>query len=115
MDLPHQKTLFGISFEEQFSAIDIPIMVIRSSESQLLPEAVLQRMHSLPINVSYIDVPGSAHPVPYSESLISTIQEFIVDFEKILKYDFDGTSEGSDNAVLRLFNFMAKLPEFQLI
>jgi hypothetical protein len=82
MDLPHQKTLFGISFEEQFSAIEIPIMVIRSSESQLLPEAVLQRMHSLPINVSVIDVTGSAHPVPYTESLVSTIHKFIVDAEK---------------------------------
>ena len=82
MDLPHQKTLFGIGFEEQFSDIDIPIMVVRSSESQLLPEAVLQRMHSLPINVSFIDVPGSAHPVPYTESLVSTIHEFIVDAEK---------------------------------
>ena len=39
----------------------------------------------------------------------------LLDFEKILKYDFDGTTEGSENAVLRLFNFMAKLPEFQLI
>ena len=57
-------------------------MVVRSSESQLLPEAVLQRMHSLPINVSFIDVPGSAHPVPYTESLVSTIHEFIVDAEK---------------------------------
>ena len=37
------------------------------------------------------------------------------DFEKILKYDFDSTTEGSENAVLRLFNFIAKLPEFQLI
>jgi len=37
------------------------------------------------------------------------------DFEKILKYDFDSKSEGSDNAVLRLFNFMVKTPEFQLI
>lgn len=37
------------------------------------------------------------------------------DFEKLLKYDFDSTTEGSENAVLRLFNFMAKLPEFQLI
>jgi len=37
------------------------------------------------------------------------------DFEKILKYDFDSTTEGAENAVLRLFNFMAKLPEFQLI
>jgi hypothetical protein len=27
-------------------------------------------------------VPGSAHPVPYSESLVSTIHEFIVDVEK---------------------------------
>lgn len=37
------------------------------------------------------------------------------DFEKILKYDFDSKTEGSDNAVLRLFNFMVKTPEFQLI
>jgi uncharacterized protein (DUF1800 family) len=37
------------------------------------------------------------------------------DFENILKYDFDGTTEGSENAVLRLFNAMIKEPEFQII
>ena len=37
------------------------------------------------------------------------------DFEKIVAYDFDSSTEGSDNAVLRLFNYMAKLPEFQLL
>ena len=37
------------------------------------------------------------------------------DFEKIVSYDFDSSTEGSENAVLRLFNYMAKLPEFQLI
>lgn len=37
------------------------------------------------------------------------------DFEKILKYDFDSKTEGSENAVIRLFNFMIKTPEFQLI
>jgi len=37
------------------------------------------------------------------------------DFEKILKYDFDSNSEGAKNGVLRLINFMAKSPEFQLI
>jgi uncharacterized protein (DUF1800 family) len=37
------------------------------------------------------------------------------DFEQILKYDFDGKIEGSKNAVMRLFNFMVKTPEFQLI
>lgn len=37
------------------------------------------------------------------------------DFEKILKYDFDSKTEGSENAVMRLFNYMVKTPEFQLI
>ena len=37
------------------------------------------------------------------------------DFEQILKYDFDSKTEGSENAVIRLFNFMVKTPEFQLI
>jgi len=37
------------------------------------------------------------------------------DFEKILKYDFDSKTEGSEYAVMRLFNFMIKTPEFQLI
>ena len=37
------------------------------------------------------------------------------DFEKILKYDFDASTEGSENAVLRLFNTMVKTPEYQLI
>jgi uncharacterized protein (DUF1800 family) len=37
------------------------------------------------------------------------------DFEKILKYDFDSKTAGSENAVIRLFNFMVKMPEYQLI
>jgi hypothetical protein len=37
------------------------------------------------------------------------------DFEKILKYDFDPKTAGSENAVMRLFNYMIKTPEFQLI
>ena len=37
------------------------------------------------------------------------------DFEQILKYDFDSKTDGSENAVMRLFNFVVKTPEFQLI
>ncbi|WP_366184722.1 DUF1800 domain-containing protein [Flavobacterium ovatum] len=37
------------------------------------------------------------------------------DFESILKYDFDENAKNADQAVLRLFNTMIKLPEFQLI
>ncbi len=42
-----------------------------------------------------------------------------LDFEKILKYDFNLKNEGShpetSGAVLRLFNAMVKMPEFQII
>lgn len=38
-----------------------------------------------------------------------------LDFERILKYDFKPESENANQAVLRLFNEMVKLPEYQLI
>jgi uncharacterized protein (DUF1800 family) len=47
--------------------------------------------------------------------LFQTDRENQQDFEQILKYDFDSKTEGSENAVMRLFNFMVKTPEFQLI
>lgn len=37
------------------------------------------------------------------------------DFENILKYDFNPDSQNANHAVLRLFNAIAKTPEFQLI
>ena len=47
--------------------------------------------------------------------LFETDKNSQADFEQILKYDFDSKTEGSENAVMRLFNFMIKTPEFQLI
>ncbi len=37
------------------------------------------------------------------------------DMEAILKYDFDAQGENAQNAVLRLFNYITKTPEYQLI
>lgn len=37
------------------------------------------------------------------------------DFEQLLKYDFDPKTAGSEFAVMRLFNFIVKTPEYQLI
>ena len=37
------------------------------------------------------------------------------DMENLLKYDFDATNENANNAVLRLFNYISKTPEYQLI
>ena len=47
--------------------------------------------------------------------LFATDQNMQADFEKILKYDFNPSAEGANYAVLRLFNAMAKLPEYQII
>ena len=37
------------------------------------------------------------------------------DFETIIKYDFNPKAENADQVVLRLFNAMIKMPEYQLI
>lgn len=37
------------------------------------------------------------------------------DMENVLKYDFDPKSENANYAVLRLFNYITKTPEYQLI
>lgn len=37
------------------------------------------------------------------------------DMENLLKYDFDPKDAGAENAVMRLFNYIVKTPEFQLI
>ena len=51
-----------------------------------------------------------------SERLLFQVNsEMQKEMETILKYDFDLQSEGADNAVLRLLNYITKLPEFQLI
>lgn len=47
--------------------------------------------------------------------LFEVSNEMQKDMEALLKYDFDLKSEGAENAVLRLFNFITKTPEYQLI
>lgn len=37
------------------------------------------------------------------------------DMESLLKYDFDAEKDNAQNAVLRLFNYITKTPEYQLI
>ena len=81
LDIPHQKTLLGISLEEQFLKIQIPVLILHSSDSQLLPESVIHRMRSLPENFSFLEVAGNTHPVSYTDPIISVVQKFIEDAE----------------------------------
>jgi len=48
-------------------------------------------------------------------NLFTADKELQDDFERILKYDFDPKVQGSENAVMRLFNAMTKTPEYQII
>lgn len=52
----------------------------------------------------------------FSNNLLFAVdKELQKDMEEMLKYDFKSSTEGSENAVIRLFNTMIKLPEYQLI
>ena len=42
-------------------------------------------------------------------------EELQKDMEQVLKYDFDASNENAEKAVLRLFNYITKTPEYQLI
>ncbi|RXR22541.1 DUF1800 domain-containing protein [Flavobacterium stagni] len=47
--------------------------------------------------------------------LFQVSPELQKDMESVLKYDFDGQSANAQQAVIRLFNYIIKTPEFQLI
>ncbi len=51
-----------------------------------------------------------------SERLLFRVDDTMQkDMEELLKYDFDAKSENANQTVLRLFNFITKTPEYQLI
>lgn len=47
--------------------------------------------------------------------LFQSNEELQKDMEQVLKYDFDASNENAEKAVLRLFNYITKTPEYQLI
>lgn len=47
--------------------------------------------------------------------LFQTSEELQNDMEQLLKYDFDAENDNAEKAVIRLFNYITKTPEYQLI
>jgi len=41
--------------------------------------------------------------------------DMLEDLDEILKYDFDPTSENADKSILKVYHYLAKTAEFQLI
>jgi pimeloyl-ACP methyl ester carboxylesterase len=75
-DLLFEKTSFGLSFEQHFSKIKSPILVIHSEESQLVNWKVIESMLLVDPKPEFIAICGKEHPVFYTENLIEKILTF---------------------------------------
>ena len=78
----------------------------------------------LKISLEKIDIRINFNPKGTNKQIIKELSDAYLfqideniqkDMEAILKYDFDASSKNSQQAVVRLFNFITKSPEFQLI
>lgn len=76
------------------------------------------------ISLEKIDIKINFNPKATNKQIIKELSDTYLfqvdeisqkDMETILKYDFDAEAENAQQAVIRLFNFITKLPEFQLI
>lgn len=76
------------------------------------------------ISIEKITVSVDFDPTGNNKKIISDLSNRLLfqvnddaqkDMETLLKYDFDAKNENATNAVLRLFNYIAKTPEYQLI
>ncbi len=74
------------------------------------------RLNSINIQLHWIKGDNKQIIRELSERLLFHVDDTTQkDFETILKYDFNENAENANQVVLRLFNEMIKLPEFQLI
>ncbi|WPR72879.1 DUF1800 domain-containing protein [Flavobacterium sp. NG2] len=74
------------------------------------------KMKEVPVHLDWTKGNNKQIIAQLSDRLLFQVDESSQkDFESILKYDFDENAKNADQAVLRLFSNMIKLPEFQLI
>ena len=76
-----------------------------------------QRFKELEVDLNWEALGSNKHIIKQlTDRLLFNVDESLqLDLENILKYDFDPASPNADQAVLRLFNYITKTPEFQLI
>ena len=73
-------------------------------------------LEAIPIHLNWNKGTNNNIIKELTDRLLFTVDESNQkDFETVLKYDFDPESPNAQQAVMRLFNAIAKTPEFQLI
>ena len=86
-------------------------------ENAMITDSKSINLQKISVNIKF-DTLGNNKKIikQLSDRLLYNVSETIqTDMENILKYDFNPKDENANFAVIRLFNYISKLPEFQLI
>lgn len=77
LDLPHETTFHGVDFRNLFRQVELPTLILRGGESDVIDDAEEERMRSLNPRVQFSVFPQAGHPVPYDRASLSVIRDFI--------------------------------------
>lgn len=92
------------------------LLLKKSADNTNEPPALEIKKNDIAVNWNRDSKNNIALIADLANQFLFTVDENMQkDMEKILKYDFDPGSSNADFAVLRLFNYITKTPEFQLI
>ena len=86
-------------------------------ENAMISDSKSINLQKISVNIKF-DTLGNNKKIikQVTDRLLFNVSETIqTDMENILKYDFNPKDENANFAVIRLFNYISKLPEFQLI
>lgn len=79
LDLPHTSCMQGIDFEGIFAALDLPVLMMHSTESPIVTPVVVERMRATCRQLQMVALPGERHPLPIDENYIELIRRFVAD------------------------------------
>lgn len=77
LDLPHETTLSGVDFSDTFSKVELPLLILKGEKSEIVNQAVAQRLTSCNPRTKIVEIAGAEHPVPYSAETCRIIESFI--------------------------------------
>jgi pimeloyl-ACP methyl ester carboxylesterase len=77
LDLPHVTTLSGVDFSATFSKVELPLLIVKGEKSEIVNQAVAQRLTSCNPRTKIVEIVGAEHPVPYSAETCRIIESFI--------------------------------------
>jgi hypothetical protein len=77
LDLPHATTLSGVDFSDTFSKVELPLLILKGEKSEIVNQAVAQRLMGCNPRTKIVEIAGAEHPVPYGAETCRIIESFI--------------------------------------